>query len=37
MLDSEKLKKELDGAINWIKEYVEKVHANGVVVRKQWR
>lgn len=34
MLDSEKLKKELNGAINWIKEYVEKAGAKGVVVRK---
>ena len=34
MLDSEKLQKELNGAINWIKEYVEKAGADGVVVRK---
>lgn len=34
MLDKESLKKELDGAINWIKDYVQKSNAKGVVVRK---
>ena len=34
MLNNEELRKELDGAINWIKEYVQKTRANGVVVRK---
>ena len=34
MLDNEKLQKELEGAITWIREYVEKTGAKGVVVRK---
>jgi len=33
-LDKERLIKETNNAINWIKEIVEKAHANGVVVRK---
>lgn len=34
MLDEKRLKKELDNAINWIKDYVEKSDSKGVVVRK---
>ncbi len=34
MLDKETLKKELEGAISWIKEYVENSGAKGVVARK---
>lgn len=37
LLDKKRLEKELDGAINWIKEYVENSKAKGVVIRKQWR
>ena len=36
MLDKEKLEKEANNAVNWIKEYVEKVGAKGVIVRQQW-
>ena len=32
MLDRKVLEKEANGAINWIKEYVEKSNAKGVVV-----
>ena len=32
MLEKEELRKELDGAIKWIKDYVEKSGANGLVV-----
>lgn len=34
MLDKEKLKFEAYNAITWIKEYVEKSNAKGVVIRK---
>lgn len=34
MLNKEKLIKEAESAINWIREYVEKSGAKGVVVRK---
>lgn len=32
MLSEENLKKEMDNAINWIKEYVEKSNAKGIVI-----
>ena len=32
MLDKDRLIKEIDGVINWIREYVENSHAKGVVV-----
>ena len=34
MLDDERLNKEMNGAIEWIREYVEKSGAKGVVIRK---
>ena len=34
MLNKDKLEFEANNAINWIKEYVEKSGARGVVVRK---
>lgn len=34
MLDEKKLKLEMQGAINWIKEYVKSSGAKGVVVRE---
>lgn len=37
MLSNEKVIKEADNAINWIKEYVESARAKGVVVRCKWR
>lgn len=34
MLDKERLIKEVEGAMCWIREYIEKSGAKGVVVRK---
>ena len=34
MLNTEKLIKEMDNAINWIKEYVSKTKVKGLVVRE---
>ncbi len=38
MLEKSELKKEMENAINWIKGYVEKTGANGVVIgNSRWK